>query len=65
MAGFKFDNQVPPLFYFSRSAAHQEVFMARISKTDHPRILHLVDVDRRKVVEVAAEYGCTPANMAR
>ena len=37
--------------------------MARISKTDHPRILHLVDVDRRKVVEVAAEYGCTPANI--
>ena len=37
--------------------------MARISKTDHPRILHLVDVDRRKVVEIAAEYGCTPANI--
>ena len=37
--------------------------MARISKTDHPRILHVVDVDRRKVVEVAAEYGCTPANI--
>lgn len=37
--------------------------MARISKTDHPRILHLVEVDRRKVVDVAAEYGCTPANI--
>ena len=37
--------------------------MARISKTDHPRILHLVDVDRRKVIEVAAEYGCTAANI--
>ena len=37
--------------------------MARISKTDHPRILHLVDVERRKVVEVAAEYGCTAANI--
>ena len=37
--------------------------MARISKADHPRILHLVEVERRKVVEVAAEYGCTPANI--
>ena len=41
----------------------QAVFMARISKTDHSRILHLVEVERRKVVEVAAEYGCTPANI--
>ena len=37
--------------------------MARISKTDHPRILHLVEVERRKVVEVAGGYGCTPANI--
>jgi hypothetical protein len=37
--------------------------MARISKAEHGRILHLVDVEGRKVAEVAAEYGCTPANI--
>jgi hypothetical protein len=37
--------------------------MARISKADQARILHLVDVEHRKVTEVAAEYGCTPANI--
>ena len=37
--------------------------MARISKTEHPRILQMVDSDHRKVAEVAAEYGCTPANI--
>ncbi len=37
--------------------------MARIGKAEHGRILHLVDVERRKVAEIAAEYGCTPANI--
>ena len=43
--------------------AEQRIIVARISKTDHPRILHLVEVEKRKVVEVAAKYGCTPANI--
>ena len=37
--------------------------MARIGKDQHPRILQLVDTEHRKVAEVAAEYGCTPANI--
>lgn len=37
--------------------------MARISKDEHPRILQMVDSEHRKVAEVAAEYGCTPANI--
>ena len=35
--------------------------MARIKKEDHARILQLVDVERRAVREIAAEFGCTPA----
>ncbi len=37
--------------------------MARIGKAEHPRILQMVDGENRKVAEVAAEYGCTPANI--
>ena len=37
--------------------------MARIGKQEHPRILRMVDTEQRKVAEVAAEYGCTPANI--
>ena len=37
--------------------------MARISKDEHPRILRMVDEQHCKVAEVAAEYGCTPANI--
>ena len=37
--------------------------MARISKAEHPRILQMVDSEHRKVAEVAAQYGCTPANI--
>ena len=37
--------------------------MARISKAEHHRILQMVDSEHRKVAEVAAEYGCTPANI--
>ncbi len=37
--------------------------MARIGKAEHPRILQMVDDENRKVAEVAAEYGCTPANI--
>ena len=40
-----------------------ESTMARISKAEHPRILQMVDSEHRKVAEVAAEYGCTPANI--
>jgi transposase-like protein len=39
----------------------EEVRMARIKKEDHERILQLVDVERRAVREIAAEFGCTPA----
>jgi transposase-like protein len=39
----------------------KEAGMARIKKDDHPRILRLVDVERRTVREIAAEFGCTPA----
>jgi hypothetical protein len=37
--------------------------MARISKADHPTILRMVDVENRRVADVAAEFGCTPANI--
>jgi hypothetical protein len=37
--------------------------MARISKADHPRILHLADIEGRKAPDIAADYGCTPANI--
>ena len=37
--------------------------MARIGRTDHARILELIDGEGRKVVDVAAQYGCTPANI--
>ncbi len=37
--------------------------MARISKDEHPRILQMVDGENRRVADVAAEYGCTPANI--
>jgi hypothetical protein len=38
--------------------------MARISKEDHPKILRMVEVEHRKMTEIAAEYGCTPANIS-
>jgi transposase-like protein len=37
--------------------------MARLAKRDHATILQMVDVEQRKVSEVAAEYGCSPANI--
>jgi hypothetical protein len=37
--------------------------MARIARDEYPTIQHLVNVEGRKVVEVAASYGCTPANI--
>lgn len=37
--------------------------MARIGKAEYPKILRAVDDQGRRVVEVAAEYGCTPANI--
>jgi transposase-like protein len=54
------------MFPFCSSAAEsfpapQEGDMARIKQADHPTILRMVDAERRKVADVAAEYGCTPA----
>ncbi len=37
--------------------------MVRISKDGQSRILNLVDVEGRKVAAVAAEYGCSTANI--
>lgn len=37
--------------------------MARISKAEYPCILRMIDGEKRKVAEIAAEYGCTPANI--
>jgi hypothetical protein len=37
--------------------------MARIRKADHPSILKAIDEERRPVASVAADYGCTPANI--
>jgi hypothetical protein len=37
--------------------------MARIKQADHPRILRMVEVDRHRVPDVAAEYGCTPGTI--
>jgi hypothetical protein len=45
----------------SVQASRQEGDMARIKQADHPTILRMVDAERRKVSDVAAEYGCTPA----
>jgi transposase-like protein len=39
----------------------KEARMARIRKEDHAKILQLVDIERRAVREIAAEFGCTPA----
>ncbi len=38
--------------------------MARIRKEDHPTILHMVDTEGRTMASVAAEFGCTPANIS-
>jgi hypothetical protein len=45
------------------SETSEEISMARIDRAEHPQILHQVDVERRKVSDVAAEYGCTTANI--
>jgi hypothetical protein len=37
--------------------------MSRVAKADHATILRMVDVEHRKVPDVAAQYGCTPANI--
>jgi hypothetical protein len=37
--------------------------MARINKSDHAIILRKVEVDECKISEVAAEYGCSAANL--
>ena len=37
--------------------------MPRIPREEHAAILQRVDVEGQKVAEVAAAYGCTPANI--
>jgi hypothetical protein len=37
--------------------------MPRIPREEHAAIRHRVDVEGQKVAEVAAAYGCTPANI--
>ena len=37
--------------------------MARIARDEYLTIQHLVDAEGKKVAEVAASYGCTPANI--
>ena len=37
--------------------------MARIGKAEHARILHLADVEHRRIADIAAEYGCSVANI--
>jgi hypothetical protein len=37
--------------------------MARIAKSEHATIQRLVEVERKKVPEIAADYGCSPANI--
>jgi len=37
--------------------------MPRIPRAEHAAILHRVDAEGQKVAEVAAAYGCTPANI--
>jgi transposase-like protein len=54
---------VPVLFTHARRLRKPEDLMARIGKKDHAAILHMVDVENRKISEVAAEYGCSPANL--
>jgi hypothetical protein len=44
-------------------APAQEVEMARIKREDHVRILRMIDVEGRKVADIAAEFGCSAANI--
>lgn len=37
--------------------------MARIPREEHATIRRRIDVEGQKVAEVAATYGCTPANI--
>ena len=37
--------------------------MPRIAREDYATIRHRIDVEGHKVAEVAAAYGCTPANI--
>ena len=37
--------------------------MARIAKSEHATIQRLVEVERKKVPEIAADYGCSPASI--
>jgi hypothetical protein len=53
----------------ARSTRHDQpdddgtVMMARIRKEDHAGILRMVDVEHRKVTDIAVDYGCTPATI--
>lgn len=37
--------------------------MPKIAREDHPKILHMADVEGLKAAEIAAQFGCTPANI--
>ncbi len=37
--------------------------MAKIAKSEYPKIQQMVSVEGRKVPEIAGLYGCTPANI--
>lgn len=37
--------------------------MPRIAREDHAAIRHRIDTEGQKVADVAAAYGCTPANI--
>jgi hypothetical protein len=67
---FKFEYGVqPPMFgtlfklCSHRHQWHGDEQMPRIPREEHAAIRHRVDVAGQKVAEVAAAYGCTPANI--
>ena len=37
--------------------------MARIARSEYPKIQRMASVEGRKVAEIAGLYGCTPANI--
>ncbi len=51
------------MFAFVIRSNSGEGMMARISKTDHAAIQRMADVENRRIPDIAAEFGCTPANI--
>src|SRR6478752_5972001 len=69
-AEFKFESSPSCWYAISRfglcshsSQRPGERQMPRIPREAHATIRHRVDVEGQKVAEVAAAYGCTPANI--